>query len=60
MDYAHTLQEWLKRFEANRETILHMGYSEAFIRSWRFYLNMCIGAFAAGRTSVVQVELEHA
>jgi cyclopropane-fatty-acyl-phospholipid synthase len=60
LDYARTLQEWLARFDANREKILHMGYSEAFIRSWRFYLGMCIGAFAAGRTNVVQVELEHA
>ncbi len=60
LDYAHTLEEWLKRFDASREAILHMGYSESFIRSWRFYLSMCIGAFSAGRTNVVQVELEHA
>jgi cyclopropane-fatty-acyl-phospholipid synthase len=60
LDYARTLQEWLERFDANREKILHMGYSESFIRSWRFYLGMCIGAFMAGRTNVVQVELEHA
>lgn len=60
LDYARTLQEWLVRFDANREAILRMGYSESFIRSWRFYLGMCIGAFAAGRTNVVQVELEHA
>lgn len=59
-DYARTLTEWLSRFDANRDKIVEMGYSDAFIRSWRFYLSMCIGAFAADRTNVVQVELVHA
>ena len=59
-DYAKTLQEWLHRFDANRDKIEEMGYSDAFIRSWRFYLGMCIGAFSAKRTDVLQVELVHA
>ncbi len=59
-DYAKTLKEWLHRFDTNRDKIIKMGYSDAFIRSWRFYLSMCIGAFAANRTNVVQVELVHA
>jgi cyclopropane-fatty-acyl-phospholipid synthase len=60
LDYAHTLQQWLGRFDAAREEILRMGYTEEFIRNWRFYLSMCIGAFKAGRTNVVQMELAHA
>jgi cyclopropane-fatty-acyl-phospholipid synthase len=59
-DYARTLREWLIRFEARREEILAMGYSEAFIRNWRFYLGLCAATFAVGRTNVMQVELVHA
>lgn len=59
-DYATTLREWLSRFDANRSQILKMGYSEAFIRNWRFYLGFCAAAFAVERTNVVQVEFVHA
>jgi len=59
-DYARTLREWIARFEAKREDILSMGYSEAFIRNWRFYLGICAATFAVERTNVVQVELTHA
>jgi cyclopropane-fatty-acyl-phospholipid synthase len=59
-DYARTLREWAIRFEEKRAEILSMGYSEAFIRNWRFYLGICAAAFAVGRTDVVQVELAHA
>jgi cyclopropane-fatty-acyl-phospholipid synthase len=55
-----TLREWLARFEARRADILAMGYSESFIRNWRFYLGFCAAAFAAGRTNVIQAELMHA
>jgi cyclopropane-fatty-acyl-phospholipid synthase len=60
LDYAQTLQEWLNRFNESENAIKAQGYSEQFMRSWRFYLGMCIGAFRAGRTNVVQVELVHA
>ena len=59
-DYARTLREWTQRFEAKREDIMSMGYSEAFIRNWRFYLGICAATFAVNRTSVMQVELVHA
>lgn len=59
-DYARTLREWLVRFDAAREQILGMGYSNEFIRNWRFYLAICAAAFSIGRTNVVQVELAHA
>ncbi|TAF13354.1 MAG: class I SAM-dependent methyltransferase [Alphaproteobacteria bacterium] len=60
LDYARTLRDWLARFDANNDAIRAMGYSDSFMRSWRFYLGMCIGAFCAERTNVVQVELGHA
>ena len=58
-DYAETLRQWLIRFEAQREKILALGYSEAFIRNWRFYISICAASFAVSRTDVVQIELTH-
>jgi cyclopropane-fatty-acyl-phospholipid synthase len=59
-DYARTLREWTNRFEAKRNEIMAMGYNEAFIRNWRFYLGICAATFAVNRTTVAQVELAHA
>ena len=59
-DYATTLEEWLKNFEAKIESIKNLGYDEGFIRLWRLYLAACAGAFRAGQINVMQVELTHA
>lgn len=59
-DYAVTLQEWLDRLNARADEIKALGYTEEFLRSWRFYIGCCIGAFRAGRTDVVQLEITHA
>ncbi len=59
-DYARTLREWLVRFEEKKTEISALGYSDAFIRNWRFYLGTCAAAFAVGRTNVLQMELKHA
>lgn len=59
-DYARTLREWLVRFDARHAQFRAMGYTESFIRNWRFYLGFCAAAFAVGRTNVMQVELHHA
>ncbi|MBY0427596.1 MAG: cyclopropane-fatty-acyl-phospholipid synthase family protein [Alphaproteobacteria bacterium] len=59
-DYAWTLRQWLTRFKNAESEMYKMGYDQSFLRSWRFYMGMCIGAFDVGRTNVVQVELAHA
>ena len=59
-DYARTLREWVVRFEEAGPKIRQLGYSDGFMRSWRFYLEICAGSFAVGRTDVVHVELRHA
>ncbi len=60
-DYAKTLRIWRARFDENEEKIRALGYDDSFIRSWRYYLNICAAAFAGNRrTNVVQVELSHA
>ena len=59
-DYAETLRRWSRAFEAAVPKIHSLGYSDAFVRSWRFYLAICAAAFTVGRTDVVHVELQHA
>ncbi|WCR10667.1 class I SAM-dependent methyltransferase [Paracoccus stylophorae] len=59
-DYARTLRDWLERFEANLPQIRALGFDEAFIRVWRFYLAACAASFRVNRTDVVQYRLAHA
>lgn len=60
-DYARTLREWMHRFNMAEDQIRKLGYDEAFLRSWRYYLQLCAASFANNkRTNVVHVELCHA
>lgn len=59
-DYARTLAEWARNFEAAWPQIARLGFDERFRRLWRFYLAYCEAGFAAGSTDVVQFELAHA
>lgn len=58
-DYARTCRIWAQRLVAQRDAILALGYDQAFLRNWQYYLEICAAAFAVGRTNVVQVELAH-
>lgn len=58
-DYARTVEVWLANFEMQLQKVRHLGFDEAFIRLWRFYLSSCIALFRHGRTNVMQVELAH-
>lgn len=59
-DYATTLEQWLKDFDAKRDEVKALGFDDGFIRLWRFYLAACVAGFRTGRTDVMQVELSHA
>lgn len=59
-DYARTCRTWLERMDAEAGRIARLGYGEAFLRSWRYYLGICAGSFEVGQTQVLQVELAHA
>ena len=60
-DYARTLREWLERFNASEDKIRALGYDDSFLRSWRFYLQICAATFESNqRTNVIHVELSHA
>ena len=52
--YARTLREWHVNFNARLTEVRAMGFSEAFIRKWNYYLKYCEAAFAARNISVVQ------
>lgn len=57
LDYARTLADWRDRFEAQLPNVQKLGFNEAFIRLWRFYLCYCEGAFLQRATSTVQIVL---
>lgn len=43
--YAPTLRMWRENFFANIDQVRALGYSEAFIKMWEFYLCYCEGGF---------------
>ena len=59
-DYARTCNAWSDRLQAQEAHIRALGHGETFLRTWRYYLDICTATFATGRTDVVQVELVHA
>jgi cyclopropane-fatty-acyl-phospholipid synthase len=56
-DYAHTLSEWLARFDEARDGVVAMGFDERFIRTWRYYLAYCRAGFLSGSIDLMQVGL---
>jgi cyclopropane-fatty-acyl-phospholipid synthase len=53
--YARTLRTWRKNFFRNIEKVRKMGYTEAFIRMWEFYLCYCEGSFQERYNGDVQM-----
>jgi cyclopropane-fatty-acyl-phospholipid synthase len=53
-DYAETLKRWLDAFDASAADVRAQGFSERFVRCWRFYLAYCAAGFDSGATDVAQ------
>jgi cyclopropane-fatty-acyl-phospholipid synthase len=53
--YVKTLRLWLNAFDENITLVRSQGYSETFIRKWRYYLAYCAAAFHMRNISVVQM-----
>ena len=53
--YATTLNRWHRRFLARIDEVRALGYSESFIRMWRFYLAYCESAFIERAIGDVQM-----
>jgi cyclopropane-fatty-acyl-phospholipid synthase len=54
LHYAHTLRDWLARFEAAGEQVRAM-FDEKFVRMWRLYLAGSMAAFTTGTLQLFQV-----
>jgi cyclopropane-fatty-acyl-phospholipid synthase len=59
-NYADTLAEWTRAFEAAWDDIRKLGFDERFSRLWRFYLSYCEAGMRTERTNVVQLSLAKA
>ncbi len=59
-DYAATLAEWHKTFEARWSNIRALGFDERFRKLWKFYLSYCEAGFRTERTNVIQLSLSKA
>jgi cyclopropane-fatty-acyl-phospholipid synthase len=57
-DYALTLNHWRQRFYARLDEVRELGYSEAFIRMWEYYLCYCEGGFIERAISDVHLIAE--
>jgi cyclopropane-fatty-acyl-phospholipid synthase len=55
LHYAHTLRDWLERYEAALESVRAMHYDESFVRMWRLYLAGSIAGFETGSMQLFQV-----
>lgn len=55
LHYAETLRRWRQTFEARLENVRALGFNEAFLRMWRFYLSYCEGGFDERTIGTVQV-----
>ena len=55
--YAETLRRWRERFLGNVEQVRALGFDEAFVRMWEFYLAYCEAAFLARYVNDLQLVL---
>ena len=54
LDYARTLREWHRAFNARLPEVRALGFDQRFICRWNYYLLYCAAAFAMRNISVVQ------
>ena len=55
--YADTLQRWHLNFRGNLDRIRDLGYDEAFLRKWEFYLRCCEAMFRERALNDLQLVL---
>ena len=58
-DYAKTLCLWRDSFNQKLQEVRQLGFDEAFIRLWNFYLMYCAAGFSERNIDVVQFTLSH-
>jgi cyclopropane-fatty-acyl-phospholipid synthase len=55
--YATTLRHWRQNFFANLAAVRQLGYPDAFVRMWDYYLCYCEGGFLERQIGDVQMLL---
>ncbi len=55
LDYAKTLAIWRNQFNANLPEINRLGFDNAFVRKWNYYLCYCEAAFEMRNINVMQM-----
>jgi cyclopropane-fatty-acyl-phospholipid synthase len=55
--YAKTLKIWRERFLARQSEVRALGYPEAFVRMWEYYLCYCEGGFEERQLGDIQMLL---
>ena len=55
LHYARTLQCWQEAFNAQCEEVKKLGFDEAFVRKWNYYLSYCEAAFSMRNINVMQM-----
>lgn len=55
--YARTLRDWRQRFVDRIDHVRSLGYSDAFVRMWEYYLCYCEGGFKERDIGTVQMLL---
>ncbi|MCP4789663.1 MAG: class I SAM-dependent methyltransferase [Gammaproteobacteria bacterium] len=58
LHYARTLADWKQRFDRQHQRVLELGYPEAFVRMWRYYLDYSQAGFLEGYLGTWQMVLE--
>jgi cyclopropane-fatty-acyl-phospholipid synthase len=57
LHYAKTLKIWRERFHTQKAAVQNMGFDDAFLRKWDYYLAYCEAAFATRNINVSQLVL---
>lgn len=57
LHYARTLQIWRDGFNRRKDAVMELGFDEAFLRKWNYYLAYCEAAFATRNINVTQMIL---
>ena len=55
--YAETLRRWRERFMARLPEVRALGYPEAFVRMWEYYLAYCEAGFGERYLGSLQLVL---
>ncbi len=57
--YARTLRDWRNNFDANRDRLRELGYSDRLLRVWHYYLCYCEAGYAEGYLGDLQIVLHN-